>query len=72
MRDNGVGVEPEHAGRIFGMFSRVNGETEGTGIGLSFPAASSMRTAGASGSSQRRAAAAPSGSRCRADHAFVG
>jgi two-component system, chemotaxis family, sensor kinase Cph1 len=35
LRDNGVGVEPEHAGRIFGMFSRVNGETEGTGIGLS-------------------------------------
>jgi signal transduction histidine kinase len=35
VRDNGVGVEPEHAGRIFGMFSRVNGETEGTGIGLS-------------------------------------
>ena len=34
LRDNGVGVEPEHAGRIFGMFSRVNGETEGTGIGL--------------------------------------
>jgi signal transduction histidine kinase len=35
VRDNGVGVEPEHAGRIFGMFSRVNGDTEGTGIGLS-------------------------------------
>jgi signal transduction histidine kinase len=35
VRDNGVGVEPEHAGRIFGMFSRVNGETEGAGIGLS-------------------------------------
>jgi signal transduction histidine kinase len=35
VRDNGVGVDPEHAGRIFGMFSRVNGDTEGTGIGLS-------------------------------------
>jgi signal transduction histidine kinase len=35
VRDNGVGVDPEHAGRIFAMFSRVNGETEGTGIGLS-------------------------------------
>jgi signal transduction histidine kinase len=35
LRDNSVGVEPEHPGRIFAMFSRVNGETEGTGIGLS-------------------------------------
>jgi signal transduction histidine kinase len=35
VRDNGVGVEPERAGRIFGMFSRVSGEAEGTGIGLS-------------------------------------
>jgi signal transduction histidine kinase len=34
VRDNGVGVEPAQASRIFGMFSRVNGETEGTGIGL--------------------------------------
>ena len=34
VRDNGVGVDPEHASRIFGMFSRVNGDMEGTGIGL--------------------------------------
>ena len=34
VRDNGVGVDPEHAGRIFAMFSRMNGDTEGTGIGL--------------------------------------
>ena len=34
VRDNGLGVDPEHAGRIFAMFSRLNGETEGTGIGL--------------------------------------
>jgi signal transduction histidine kinase len=34
VRDNGVGVEPAQASRIFGMFSRLNGETEGTGIGL--------------------------------------
>jgi signal transduction histidine kinase len=34
VRDNGLGVDPDHATRIFGMFSRLNGETEGTGIGL--------------------------------------
>ena len=34
VRDNGVGVDPEHASRIFGMFARLNGEAEGSGIGL--------------------------------------
>jgi signal transduction histidine kinase len=34
VRDNGLGVDPDHASRIFGMFARVNGDTEGTGIGL--------------------------------------
>jgi signal transduction histidine kinase len=34
VRDNGVGVDPDHAGRIFGMFARANGAAEGTGIGL--------------------------------------
>jgi signal transduction histidine kinase len=34
VRDNGVGVDPDHASRIFRMFARVNGDTEGTGIGL--------------------------------------
>lgn len=34
MRDNGVGVDPDHASRIFGMFSRANAETDDTGIGL--------------------------------------
>ena len=32
--DNGVGIDPTHTSRIFGMFARLNGETEGTGIGL--------------------------------------
>jgi signal transduction histidine kinase len=34
VRDNGLGVDPDHATRIFAMFSRLNGETEGSGIGL--------------------------------------
>jgi signal transduction histidine kinase len=34
VRDNGIGVGSEHASRIFGMFARINGDTEGTGIGL--------------------------------------
>jgi signal transduction histidine kinase len=34
VRDNGIGVGPEHADRIFGMFARGSGEHEGTGIGL--------------------------------------
>jgi signal transduction histidine kinase len=34
VRDNGVGVDPEQTSRIFGMFARLDGETEGTGIGL--------------------------------------
>jgi signal transduction histidine kinase len=34
VRDNGVGVDPDHTTRIFGMFSRLDGETEGSGIGL--------------------------------------
>jgi signal transduction histidine kinase len=32
--DDGVGVDPAHAGRIFGMFARARGDTDGTGIGL--------------------------------------
>jgi signal transduction histidine kinase len=34
MRDNGIGVDPAQASRIFGMFSRANRETDGAGIGL--------------------------------------
>ena len=36
VEDNGMGVPPEHAERIFGMFQRLQGrQMEGTGIGLS-------------------------------------
>ena len=34
MRDNGLGVDPEQAGRIFDMFSRARGDVDGVGIGL--------------------------------------
>jgi signal transduction histidine kinase len=34
VRDNGVGVDPDQATRIFEMFSRASKETDGVGIGL--------------------------------------
>jgi signal transduction histidine kinase len=34
VRDNGIGVDPHQAIRIFGMFSRADSGTEGAGIGL--------------------------------------
>jgi signal transduction histidine kinase len=34
VRDNGVGVDPDQATRIFGMFSRANQQIDGAGIGL--------------------------------------
>ena len=34
VRDNGVGIDPDHATRIFGMFARGAAGADGTGIGL--------------------------------------
>ena len=35
VRDNGIGIDPQDAGRVFGMFRRLHGnEISGTGIGL--------------------------------------
>lgn len=33
--DNGVGIEPQHHERIFGLFNKLDNQSEGTGIGLS-------------------------------------
>jgi PAS domain S-box-containing protein len=34
IRDNGIGIAPEHQGRVFGLFERLSHHFEGTGIGL--------------------------------------
>jgi signal transduction histidine kinase len=35
VRDNGIGIKPEHHERIFGLFNKLDSDTEGSGIGLS-------------------------------------
>jgi signal transduction histidine kinase len=34
VRDNGIGIAPEHHERVFGLFNKLNVDTEGMGVGL--------------------------------------
>jgi signal transduction histidine kinase len=34
VRDNGIGIDSQYHERIFTLFSKLNADTEGTGIGL--------------------------------------
>jgi PAS domain S-box-containing protein len=34
IRDNGIGIDPIHHDRIFGLFNKLDASSEGTGIGL--------------------------------------
>jgi PAS domain S-box-containing protein len=48
IQDNGIGIKPEHQGRLFGLFQRIHPEDkyEGTGVGLAIVRKSIERMGG--------------------------
>ncbi len=51
MRDNGIGIDPAKASRIFEVFQRLHGQEsyQGTGIGLAIVRKAAERLGGAAG-----------------------
>ena len=51
IEDNGIGIDPVHQSRLFGMFERIHGGTtyEGTGIGLAIVRKAAERMNGQTG-----------------------
>jgi signal transduction histidine kinase len=51
VRDNGIGIKPEHQSRLFGLFERANNDKryDGTGIGLAIVKRAIERMGGAVG-----------------------
>ena len=34
VKDNGIGIDPKYSKNVFGLFNKLNQDSEGTGIGL--------------------------------------
>lgn len=34
VRDNGLGIDPQYHERVFGLFNKLDAQSEGTGVGL--------------------------------------